>query len=158
MAHEAGFLGEKVRATLKHSRISFICQKDPKDIGWWTTAEVKYKMAYAMRSVFQSTAIYYADEMICANPWLDETNRLQITKKKFEDQLPKYKIVIAGLSMNNPISTPRVSISGKTTKEGKVSSSFTDDIAFCISANLFFINMLNMRTIPNFNYEEIFEY
>jgi hypothetical protein len=155
MAHEAGFLAECVKRSLYHERISFICQREPGDCGWWTQADVKYKMAYEMRFVFMSKIIQYAQDVICVNPFMKEATRWQETKRKFEDQLPKYKIVVSGMSSTNPLSAPRHGVSGKTTKDGKVSGSFTDDLAFCVSACLYFMKMILTRSTPNFRHDDV---
>lgn len=158
MAHEAGFLANAVRKAFNHSRVSFICQRDPADVGWWTDYITKYKMAYSMRFHFSMPGgLQFADEMICCNPWLPEDTRLKTAKDKFLDQIKRYKIVISGISATNPTSNPRVSVSGKTNKEGRVSTSFADDLAFCISANLYLNDLLLTRQLPYFNYEEVFQ-
>lgn len=157
MAHEAGFLAECVKKTLCHERISFICQRSPGDCGWWTQSDVKYKMGFEMRYVFMNNIIQYSDDVVCTNPFMKEATRWEETKKKFEDQLPKYKIVVSGVSSLNPLSTPRIGLSGKTTKEGKVSASFTDDLVFCVGACLYFIKMILTRSTPHFNHNELLQ-
>lgn len=156
-AHEAGFLCDAVREGLRHSRISFIAQneKNPADVGWWTDAPVKTQMAYALQYVLNEDRLSYAEDMVCKNMWLDESDRLEKTKKKVMEQLPRYRITLTGLSETNPTATPRISVSGKVDKDGKLSKGFKDDLIVSLSGNIFFYRKLYEKSLPNLNYNEL---
>jgi len=152
MAHEAGFLTEPV---LKHRNTVAIAQHDVNDYGWWTDLQTKVQAAYKARHCMAMESVGYMKDFICTNPWLDPKTRRQITKAKFEEQLKRYKPVVT--NPKDPHSTPKVTVSGKTNKEGKVSGTFNDDLMSTFCLNVYLMEMLLLRKIPNFNYQVVFE-
>lgn len=99
-------------------------------------------------------AVAYMKDWICVNRWLDPKTRKQITESKFREQIKRYKPVAT--APKDPHSVPKVTVSGKTNKEGKVSGTFKDDImsTFCLNMHLF--DLLLLKKIPNFNYDIVF--
>ena len=119
-----------------------------------TDNQTKVRCAYKARECMVMHSVFYMKDFICTNPWLDASTRRQTTKAKFEEQLKRFKPVLT--SPKDPHSTPKITVSGKTDKEGKVSGMFKDDIMCAFSLNMFLWDQLFSRKVPNFNYQLVF--
>lgn len=119
-----------------------------------TDLHTKVQAAYKTRHYFVMGAIGYMEDFICTNASLDSKTRRQTTKAKFEEQLKRYKPVVT--SPKDPHSTPKVTVSGKTNKEGKVSGTFRDDLMSTCCLNNYIWDMLLNKKVPNFNYKLVF--
>lgn len=107
MAHEAGFLTEPL---LVMNKVVGIAQHEYKDYGWWTDNPTKVKMAYEARRCMAMNSVFYMKDFICTNPWDEPTKRREKVKRKFEEQMKRFKPVMS--QPRDPHSTPRITISG----------------------------------------------
>ena len=99
-------------------------------------------------------SIVYMKDMICTNPFVDPSDRRKKTKAKFEEQLKRYKPVMT--TPKDPQSTPKMTVSGKTDKEGRISGMFKDDLITNFALNMYLWDLLLTRKVQNFNYQMVF--
>lgn len=100
-----------------------------------------------LRSTFLQDSLVYAKKLVCVNPFLEESKRLSTTKSKMEEQLRRLKYVTN--DVKTPLAVTRQTISGKTNKDGKISGSFSDDLAMALMINLWMCEGVIYRTLPN---------
>ena len=94
-------------------------------------------------------------DLVCSNPYIDGAeNRYKIITSKFKEQLGRWRLVQR--PSKNPGSVPKFSGSGKVDKDGKISSSFQDDVAMAFFMNIFLWEQLIERNIPTFDYARVF--
>jgi hypothetical protein len=152
-AHEAGFLADEVTAYEKHA---LIAEKGDDDWGWWSTNSTKTQQAYAAWSSVSLGQVSFLKNWVCENPMVDGVSRRKHTKDKFTEQLRRYSEY--AMQTRDPLSIPRTGVSGVADKEGKASSTFNDDLAFCFCFNIWLIEKLRRHQVPGFPYFKVFNY
>jgi len=95
-----------------------------------------------------------AQNFICANPFSENPEtRAQEALVKFFDQLKRFRIVSE--VSENPGSMKKATVSGKVNKEGKVSKSAHDDLAFVVSMATGVMDKLYLRAVDWFDYVRV---
>lgn len=155
MAHEAGFLAEEVTA---YSQNALVAEKGDDDWGWISTNQTKTQQAFAAWNAVSLGQVSFLDGWVCENPLTSNnpTVRRKQTKDKFTEQLRRYSEY--EMQTRDPLSTPRTGVSGVADKEGKTSSTFNDDLAFCFCFNIWIISKLKRHQVPGFPYQKVFNY
>lgn len=166
MAHEAGFL------TLEHQKLHpkniSLAQHELKDYGWWTDYSSKVKYAFKVsqlqinfklilkkaRSLIALDNVFIMKDFICANPFVDEHTRRDVLDSKFREQVQRFRVVTT--KPKEAHSIPRVTVSGKVDKDGKISGSHQDDLMMAFCMNLYVWEQLMERAVPNFDYQTVF--
>jgi hypothetical protein len=123
------------------------------DVGWFTDNTYKVKYAYAAREKIKEEAVFFVEDWICTNPWLQAEKRSFITKQKFFEQMSRYKLFSGSLA--SPFSKQKTTITGKTNESGKVSAGYNDDLMFCFTMNIYMTNEILNGNIPNLDYNKI---
>ena len=108
--HECGFLAEEF-LTFKNT---YALSIDGKEFGAWTAKGDKIKYLYAARNHMIMDSLVYAEHLVCMNPFLNARDRLDITLKKFHDQMKSYQFV--GTEEKNAHQMVKYTASGKTDK------------------------------------------
>lgn len=158
MAHEAGFLSNEVKK-YHNSEIITDGRKGKKTgaiaEGWFTTNEIKVSQAYDAWDIVSQNGVTFIKDWVCASPFVkNPIKRRRETREKFVEQLKRYSEI--EMPTKDPLSTPRSGVSGCVDKEGRSSSSFTDDLctAFCLGIHLW--KLLRRRQVPHFAYSRVF--
>lgn len=152
LGHEGGYLAQPFSEL--HPKNKPLAQYEEKDYGWWTDNAAKINYAYKTREIMATGGVRYMKNWVCTNPWLPPEDRRKITKTKFEEQMRRFRPVTT--SVKDPHNIPRMTVSGKVDKDGKISGSFQDDLmmAFCMSIYLW--HLIIMRQVLYLNYATIF--
>jgi hypothetical protein len=150
--HESGFLADPFKKL--HPKNIAVAQYEDGDYGWWTEVGDKQKYAFKTRECMMVGAMCFMKDWICTNPWLRPEERHKTTRAKFEEQIKRVRPVMT--QPKEPHSTPRMTISGKVDKEGKISGTFRDDLAMSLLINIYVGHMLQTNQVPNFPYSRVF--
>lgn len=123
------------------------------DYGWRTTKISKNQYTQQLWMKMAEGAIYYLDDMVCANPWLDETSRRERTVKEFEEQVSRFQTIHK--TSANPFAEPSVTTSGKVGHDGTIQQGVNDDMAMSVAMNLYITLRVQTRSIPTINYARL---
>lgn len=152
MGHEGGYLA-KPFMDLNTKNIA-LSQYEEKDYGWWTDNNAKINYAYKTREFMAMGAVRYMKDWVCVNPWIKPEDRRKITKQKFEEQMKRFRPVTT--SVKDPHMIPRMTVSGKVDKDGKISGAFQDDLMMAFCMGIYIWHMIIMRQVMYLNYSVLF--
>lgn len=152
LGHEGGYLTQPFMEI--HPKNIAVAQYTHSDYGWWTDNQGKINYGYKTRELMAMGSIRFMKDWICTNPWLSPQERKKITRSKFEEQLKRFRPVTT--PVKDPQSIPRMTVSGKVDKDGKVSGTFRDDIMMAFCMNIYIWYLIMMRQVANFNYQLVF--
>ena len=151
MAHEGGFIA-KVVLSFKKTRC--VSQHEGNDYGWWTNEENKSRYAFTARDHIMHQGVRYVEDLICMNPWMSADTRAKETREKFENQMRHY--LAYQRENTDPLRRSRVGVSGKITKDGRVSKTAKDDLMLTFTLNLWIWDEILAHRVDNFPYHEVF--
>jgi hypothetical protein len=150
---ESGYLALHLRQNFK--KVMLIKQKEDKDYGWWTAHDGKKEYAYTARYNIVTQNIALLQDYVCQNSWISPEKRRDECTKKFYTQMGRYRLVSS--KPNTAFGTGKVTVSGKTNEQGKISDGFNDDLFFVFTWCCSMLDKLYHQTIPNLNYGELFQ-
>ncbi len=125
------------------------------DYGWYTKPGNPLKYVQVASRYMMMDSVQFMKDLVCENPLMDPKNRRDVTVKKFKEQLYKLKPIQS--KQMDPLTIPRVGVSGKVNNEGKVSSMFNDDLAMSFSMGMYLFDLFLERRIPGIDYHGIDE-
>jgi len=150
MGHEACFISQYV---VEHFRNVIIVSKDGDvDYGLYSSHVSKVQQAYITWEAMRRHTIKFAKNWICTNPFLDDNiDKCAYTKTKLHEQLSRYKsfeltVDSVGGRMNKQV------VSGKADDSGKIIKNYTDDLAFNFCYNLWLIEQILGKYLPNIQF------
>lgn len=152
LGHEGGYLAEPFQNL--HQKNVALAQYENKDYGWWTDNAAKINYAYKTREFMAMGAVRFMKDWVCTNPWIQPEERKKITKMKFEEQMKRFRPVTT--NVKDPHSIPRMTISGKVDKDGKISGSFQDDLMMAFCMGIYIWHLIIMRQVMYLNYSLLF--
>lgn len=118
--------------------------------GIWTTADAKERYARSIREYLSTGGVFYMQGMVCANPFLEPSKRLETTRGEFEKQAARARPV--GLEPKTPHGKARMGFSAKVGKDGKIVQGFNDDLFFTAAMNGQMYREYCTHEIPTIDY------
>lgn len=120
-------------------------------IGWWTDRHMKTEYVVAGAKQMREGKIYFLDNIVCENPWINRDIRKTQVRGKLLEQIPKFRLKEApeGSKKKMPI------LSGKFDERGKQVPGANDDTALAFFMCLYFLEGITQETIPSFDYKYI---
>lgn len=115
--------------------------------------EVKMLWANATRDYVSSCQLRILEDLIVANSFVPEEDRLRDVWEKFDRQMRAYRAVLT--SPENPHSADRYTISGVVNKYDKKEASMNDDAMDAFAMCCFMVKMLMNGEMPNFDHRNV---
>jgi len=128
-------------------------ERSDRDFGIWTSEETKKNSAERARAAMAEGSVYLMDDFITVNQMhdkKDESERRKAMKEEFEHQLLRYKYVYS--QTKTPFGKSKYTISGKTDKNGGISSSVNDDLAVCFCFLILINELIATNQLINMDY------
>jgi hypothetical protein len=148
----SGHLSEELT---KFQKTVSVRQRDDRDYGWWTDNAAKVKYAYTAREVVSLGSLFFMKDMAVGNPFLEENTRVDFMKKKFFDQMTRYKLLPN--KPTTPFARKAITVTGKANEDGKVSEGFNDDLFFTFTMTVHMLRDFYKHQIPDIDYARLLE-
>ncbi len=129
-------------------------KSERRDCGIWTTNENKIRYASDAREELSTDSVSFLEDMVCKNPFLDPDKRIKITQKKFIEQMKRFKLV--NPEIRNAGNIPKATVSGKVNDDGKINTSFNDDLYFVFTMGMSLLKSLYRREVKIIDYDRLF--
>ena len=141
----SSFLAKRLIPFQRHG---IICQNDDGDCGWWSLETTKVEQLYAGYFAIRSRGVRFLDGWVCPGPFTKQTaakHREGILQSAGE-QLVRY----------GPAAIrEKVKVTGRLDRDGQISHTFTDDLAFTTCFLIWLLQKIVTREAPGIPYGSV---
>jgi hypothetical protein len=148
--HESGRI-EKI--VMRHAKSMSYREKEDRNPGVFTTNNLKLDYATEIRDQLKMNSVFFMENFVCENPYMDKDKRRRETQKKLFDQLKRVRYVVK--KNKTPFANENVAVSGKVNEKGNISDGYNDDLFFVFGMGLYWIKMFWREEMPGINYTTI---